>query len=106
MQVASGAAPVIDPKAIGGVNPADAVRGAVWNNTVVVFSNAATGTPAALPFSYTVPGTGKLTHMLVNMTPNQAVKITATADAGSTKVTVESGSGSTADADGVIVANP
>jgi hypothetical protein len=106
MQVASGAAPAIDPKPIGGINPADAVRGAVWNDTVVVFSNAKAGTPAALPFSYTVPGTGKLTHMLVNMTPNQAVKITATPDSGSTKVTVESGSGSSADADGVIVANP
>ncbi|HVH41797.1 MAG TPA: hypothetical protein VM925_05620 [Labilithrix sp.] len=101
MQVASGAAPAINPQLIG---EAGKVRGAVWNNAVVVFSDRPRGEMPALPFSYIVPGEGNPTHMLVNMTGS--VNVTAVRSGGSTTVTVAAGNGATADADGVIVATP
>lgn len=102
MQVASGSAPTINPQLVG---EAGKVRGAVLGDAVVVFSDRPRGEPVALPFSYTVTGTGNRSHVIANLATG-TVNVTATRDGGSTTVTVASGGSSTVDSAGVVVVTP
>lgn len=101
LQVGSSGAPAISPQLIGSPGT---VRGAVWNDTVVVFSDLPRGAVPPLPLTYTVPGTGNPTHMLVNMPGSY--KVTATRSGGNTTVTVAAGNEVTADPEGVLVVVP
>jgi hypothetical protein len=76
------------------------MEGALWNNDVVMFSTGPLGAPPALPFSYTLPGTGTITHTLLNMTGScDAAVIRAD---GQTTVTVSAGSTYNANSQGVL----
>ncbi len=97
VEVASIAAP---PTAAQLVSTPGSVQGALLGMTVILFSDAAKGVPATLPFSYTVPGTLTLTHILCNL--SATVDIAATTVSGNTQVTVSAGSHFTPDASGVV----
>ncbi|HVJ89552.1 MAG TPA: hypothetical protein VM580_07085 [Labilithrix sp.] len=101
MQVAAGAPPQIEPALVGS---AGTIRGALLNDTVVVFSDRPRGEMPSLPVSYEVPTTGSLMHVLVNMAGS--VNVTAVQENGKTTVTIAAGTGASADAAGVIVVKP
>jgi hypothetical protein len=76
------------------------MQGALWNNDVVLFSTSALGAPPALPFSYTLPGTGVRTHTLLNMTGSCDVAVIHAG--GQTTVTVSPGTTYSANSQGVL----
>ena len=66
-----------------------------WSNQVVVFSAAAHGAPAPLPFTYTVKGAEPRTHTIVDV--HEAVDVAVTRDQSTTTVRVSAGSQYTPD---------
>ena len=95
LEVASGAAPTTTAQL---VSTPGAVQGARVGDTVVLFSDRPRGLPPVLPFSYTVSGTGSLTHLLYNL--DVPVSAQLSASGGNTVVTVSAGSTYTPDAQG------
>lgn len=101
VEVGSSGAPALSAQLVG---TPGTVRGAIANNHVVIFSDLPRGATPPVPFSYTVPGTGTPTHVLLGMSGSYS--ITASRSGGSTTVTVAAGNDVKADADGVLVATP
>ncbi len=100
VQAAAGAppTPVVEPIApAAGAAVAGVVLG---SGEVVVFSAAARGEPAATPFSFTVPGTGKRTFVFANLRGSYDVTLTRAGE--TTTVQVAAGSRKTASAAGVL----
>ncbi len=86
VSVANGAPPPLAATSVRGPG----IEGIAWSNQVVVFSVAARGAPAALPFTYTIKGTEPRTQTLVNM--GQPVDVSVTRDQTTTTVRVSAGS--------------
>lgn len=82
------------------VSTPGSVQGAKVGATVVLFSDRAKGAAPTLPFSYTVPGTGSLDHVLCNL--GSGISVHAVASGGNTVVTVSSGTQFLPDAQGVV----
>jgi hypothetical protein len=64
--------------------------GVALSDTAVIFSRNAQGSPASLPFSYTVPGTQSRLHVIANL--GQNVDVSATTQGDSKVITVAPGS--------------
>ena len=97
LEVASGAAPTTSAQL---VSTPGVVQGALVGGTVVLFSDRPRGLAPVLPFSYVVPGTGSLTHLLCNLEAPVSVQLVAVG--GNTTVTVSAGSTYTPDAQGLV----
>jgi hypothetical protein len=97
VQVAGGAPPTLAAERITSRAPID---GAVVADEVVVFSAQPMGKPAPLGFSYTVPGTGRRTHTLVDMAGS--CDISAARTGNTTTITVAAGAKHKASAQGMI----
>jgi hypothetical protein len=98
IQVADGAAPTFSAQRI--VSDNTQMEGALWSDQVVMFSSRPLGAAPALPFSYTIPGTGTVTHTLANMSGTCNIAVSKTG--GNTTVTVSAGSGFTAPPEGIV----
>jgi len=99
IEVATGTAPTTSAQLLGSAGTA---RGALVDGYAVLFSDGAKGAPAALPFSYTVPGSATRTHILCNL--GQSVNLSTSPSGGNTLITVSAGSTHTPDAQGLVVA--
>jgi hypothetical protein len=99
--VAEGGAPSLSA---AHVVSSGAMEGAVAGGTVILFSRNAQGAASALPFSYTVPGTAKRTHILANMAT--AVDVGVAIVGGDTVVTVSKGSTHAVAPSGVVTFTP
>jgi hypothetical protein len=96
IQVATGAAPSLQAVAL---SSAASLQGAVVDGWVVVFSALPRGNAVPLPFSYTVPGVGPRTHVILNLGGSVAVSFDKSG--GQTTVTVSAGNQETP-VDGVL----
>jgi hypothetical protein len=76
------------------------MEGVAWNDQVVLFSSNPHGASPTLPFSYTVPGTGVLTHILANLSGGISANVVHAN--GMTTVTVSAGTQLTPNAQGVV----
>lgn len=86
------------------VGSAGSARGAIVRDHVVVFSDLPKGSTPPAPLTYSVPGTGSATHVLVNM--SGSYDVSASRADGRTTVTIRSGSQVAANAEGVLVVSP
>ncbi|MBX3206870.1 MAG: hypothetical protein KF764_17500 [Labilithrix sp.] len=101
VEVGSDGAPSLSAEVVGAPG---AMRGALRGDHVVLFSDLPRGAPPALPFSYTVPGTGSPKHVLVNLTGS--FRVAAERSGGSTTVTVSAGNDVVSGPDGLLVVTP
>lgn len=95
--VGDGGPPTIGAELVEG----DDIEGAAWADQAVVFSKASKGAPLALPFSYTVPGTGPRTHTVTGAPPG-AVDVAVDKTGADTVITVTAGSQHTVTAEGAL----
>jgi len=95
--VADGGAPAL---AAAHVATTGSMEGVVTGSTVVLFSSAPHGAESALPFSYTVPGTMKRTHLLANL--SQAIDVTSSVGGGNTVIEIKPGGAYTPGSSGLV----
>lgn len=98
LQVSSGSPPVLTAQHV--TTTTGVMEGALWNNEVVLFSTQAFGAASAVPFSYTIHGTGVRTHTLLNMTGGYEIYVSR--EGGQTTVTITGGTTYPADAQGIL----
>jgi hypothetical protein len=96
LQTAVGDPPALNAVHIVGSN----VEGALIGTDVVVFSSLSLGSPASLPFEYSVPDVATHNHVLVNMSGSCAISVRKAG--GVTQVQVTSGGTYVADNQGLI----
>lgn len=100
LEVASGEPPALDA-ALAETSSTD-VSALRWGEYSVAFSARSRGAPAALPFSYQVPGQA-LTHVICNVTSPVRVRVSHAGGSTQVEITADASHGTAPNAAGIVV---